>query len=137
MRTSRTLYLAEDNTDVAAVGTAFNSAKHNEVTLSGGPFLGRISGIVIQVKSLAGSGDPAGPVPSTLTMRLAYEADGDICIVTDTASSIYAGITTATTGTADYRADVDLSIDTGKVYVFCKTNQGTCTIDSVKITWEQ
>ena len=135
MRTSRTLYLAEDNTDVAAVGTAFNAAKHNEVTLSGGPFLGRISGIVIQVKSLAGA-DGSG-VPTALTMRLAYESDGDVCIVTDTASSVYAGITTATTGTADYRADVDLSIDTGKVYVFCKTNQGTCTIDSVKITWEQ
>ena len=135
MRTSRTLYLAEDNTDVAAVGTAFNAAKHNEVTLSGGPFLGRISGIVIQVKSLAGA--DGGAAPTTLTMRLAYESDGDVCIVTDTASSIYAGITTATTGTADYRADVDLSIDTGKVYVFCKTNQGTCTIDSVKITWEQ
>ena len=131
MRTSKTMHYKRDDTNVAGVGSAFNAAKRNELVLTSGSFLGRLNGIVIGVSSMS-----AGPAPTTLTMRITEDAAGDRCIVTDTDSSISVGLTTATSGTADYRADIDLSVLGGTVYVFCKTNTGTCTIDSVTITWE-
>jgi hypothetical protein len=129
MRTSKTIKYAIDNTDIASIGTTFNAGKYSTINLSGGPFLGAISGVVIQLKNIS--------LATTLTMRVCSEDSGDVCVITDTDSSIAPGVTTPTKGTADYRAAVDFKIDTGTVYVFCKTNTGTCDIESVTITWEQ
>ena len=130
MRTSKTIREASDATDVAAVGTTFAAAKYNTVALRGGPFLGTISGIVIQVKSIAGGA-------SSLTMRITSDVTGDACVITDTPSTIATGVTTAAEGTAIYAANVNFSTAGGTVYVFCRTDAGTVTIDSVTITWEE
>ena len=130
MRTSKTIKEASDATDVAAVGTAFNVAKYNTVALRGGPFLGTISGIVIQVKAILGGA-------SALTMRITSDVTGDACVITDTPSTIATGVTTAAEGTAIYAANVNFSTAGGTVYVFCRTDAGTVTIDSVTITWEE
>ena len=130
MRTSKTIKEASDATDVAAVGTTFNAAKYSTVALRGGPFLGTISGVVIQVKSIAGGA-------SALTMRVTSDAAGDSCVITDTPSTIGTGVTTVAQGTAIYAANVNFSTAGGTVYVFCRTDAGTVTVDSVTITWEE
>lgn len=130
MRTSRTIKFASDETDIEDIGTSFDAAKYSTIQLTPGNFLGKISGVVIHVRDITGNA-------SSLTMRVCEDALGNVCVITDTSSSISLGVSAATTGTADYKADVDFSISPGTVYVFCKTNQGTCDIDSVTITWEQ
>ena len=130
MRTSKTIKYKTDSADVASVGTTYNAAKYSTIALSVGPFLGTISGIVVHVKAIAGGA-------STLTMRLASDVAGDSCIITDTPSSIATGVTTAALGTAIYAANVDFYTSAGTVYVFCRTDAGTVTVDSVTITWEQ
>ena len=130
MRTSKTIKEASDATDVAAVGTTFSAAKYSTVALRGGPFLGTISGVVIQVKSIAGGA-------AALTMRVTSDAAGDSCVITDTPSTIGTGVTTVAQGTAIYAANVNFATAGGTVYVFCRTDAGTVTVDSVTITWEE
>tara|TARA_R110002020_G_scaffold187124_2_gene385285 strand:+ start:684 stop:1088 length:405 start_codon:yes stop_codon:yes gene_type:complete len=96
--------------------------------------IARISGITVQLKSLTSSGSG---LPTALTMRITRDITGNSCIITDTISSIAAGISTSTSGTSDYRADVDVALVPAVVYVFCKTNTGTAIVDSVTITYEQ
>ena len=79
----------------------------------------------------------SGNFPTSLTMRITTDSNGDTCLITDTASTISAGIDTTTVGTADYKADVNVALADSKVYVFCKTNTGTAVVDSVTITYEQ
>lgn len=135
MRVHRSYFSATDATDVS-ITAAFSATAKSTVDLRDGKkILCRISGITVQLKSMAsGSG---GTLPTSLTMRITTDAAGDTCLITDTASTISAGITTATVGTADYKADVDVALADSKVYVFCKTNTGTADVDSVTITYEQ
>ena len=125
---------AKDETDVNILD-GYDASKYSTLDLNpGGNILARISGITVQLKSLASSGSG---LPTALTMRITRDSAGDNCIITDTISSIAAGVTTATSGTADYRADVDVALVPAVVYVFCKTNTGTAIVDSVTITYEQ
>lgn len=125
---------ASDTTDVNILD-GYDASKFSTLDLNpGGNILARISGITVQLKSLASSGSG---LPTALTMRITRDRTGDSCIITDTISSIAPGVSTATSGTADYRADVDVALVPAVVYVFCKTNTGTAIVDSVTITYEQ
>ncbi len=125
---------ASDETDVNILD-GYDAQKYSTLDLNpGGSILARISGITVQLKSLTSSGSG---LPTALTMRITRDSTGDSCIITDTISSIAPGVSTATSGTADYRADVDVALVPAVVYVFCKTNTGTAIVDSVTITYEQ
>ena len=125
---------ASDTADVNILD-GYDASKFSTLDLNpGGNILARISGITVQLKSLASSGSG---LPTALTMRITRDSAGDNCIITDTISSIAAGVSTSTNGTADYRADVDVALTPAVVYVFCKTNTGTAIVDSVTITYEQ
>ena len=125
---------ASDTADVNILD-GYDASKFSTLDLNpGGNILARISGITVQLKSLTSSGSG---LPTYLTMRITRDSAGDSCIITDTISSIAPGVSTATSGTADYRADVDVALVPAVVYVFCKTNTGTAIVDSVTITYEQ
>lgn len=118
---------------VAAIGTSFTTAKSFEVDMGmfpdDAPYRGYVSLIVAQLSSIAGGA-------TTITMRICRDAAGDECIITDTASQIFTGVTTSTKGTACYALNAFSSLEsTDKVYVFLKTNAGTVTADFIEITW--
>ena len=137
MKVHRSYFSATDATDVS-IDNAFDANSKSTVVLRDGKkILCRISGITVHLKSMAASGSGGGALPTSLTMRITTDSAGDTCLITDTASTISAGITTGTVGTADYKADVDVALTDSKVYVFCKTNTGTADVDSVTITYEQ
>tara|TARA_Y100001937_G_scaffold84973_1_gene114944 strand:- start:6703 stop:7113 length:411 start_codon:yes stop_codon:yes gene_type:complete len=127
---------ASDTTDVNILD-GYDADKFSTLDLNpGGNILARISGITVQLKSLTAAAGGGG-LPTSLTMRITRDITGDSCVITDTISSIAPGVTTATSGTADYKADVDVALVPAVVYVFCKTNTGTAIVDSVTITYEQ
>ena len=107
MRVHRSYFSATDATDVNILD-AFDATKKSTVDLRDGKkILCRISGITVQLKSMVA--DSSGNFPTSLTMRITTDASGDTSLITDTASTISAGITTTTVGTADYKADVNVS----------------------------
>lgn len=134
MPIQRSFRTVSNNTDVNILD-GYDASKHTMLDLNpNASLIARISGITVQLKSLTSSGTG---LPTALTMRITRDIAGDSCIITDTISSIAPGVSTATSGTADYRADVDVALVPAVVYVFCKTNTGTAIVDSVTITYEQ
>ena len=68
--------------------------------------------------------------------KQAIDAAGDEMVITDTASQIFTGITTATKGTACYALNAFAGLaETDRLHVFCKTNAGSLTADFCEITW--
>jgi len=124
---------AVNSTPVSGIGTSFNVSQVFELDMGmfpdDAPYRGYVSLIVAQVSSIAGGA-------TTLTMRICRDATGDECIITDTTSQLFAGLTTATKGSACYSLNAFASLEAAdKVYVFLKTNSGTVTCDFVEITW--
>ena len=57
-------------------------------------------------------------------------------LLTDTTSTIYTGLTTATKGTAMWAVEGFLGLqENDQFYVFLKVNNGSLTADYVEITW--
>lgn len=134
MPIQRSFRTVSNYTDVNILD-GYDASKYTILDLNpNASLIARISGITVQLKSLTSSGSG---LPTALTMRITRDSTGDSCIITDTISSIAPGVSTATSGTADYRADVDVALVPAVVYVFCKTNTGTAIVDSVTITYEQ
>jgi hypothetical protein len=119
---------------VAGVGTSMATGKR--ITLdtdfwpSGSPFIGRLHSLIVQVSSISSA--------ATITWRITSDLGGDESLITDTAGSIYAGVTTATDGSASFRIDLDVALVAGDtMYFFAKVDAGSVTIDSVALCWEE
>ena len=73
---------------------------------------------------------------TTLTLRVCRDTLGDQMIITDTTSNIFTGLTTATKGTAIWALNAFVGLEENdQLHVFLKTNNGTCDVDFVEITW--
>lgn len=90
----------------------------------------RLSGLYILVDTIA-----AGA--TTLTVRLTRDAAGDLVVIGDTTATISNGVTTATQGGVTYKIDVDYAHTDANLYLFWKTDAGTCNVRTIELTWEE
>lgn len=91
----------------------------------------RLSALYITVDTIA-----AGA--TALTIRICSDANGDAVLFGDSAATLSIGVTTATVGSATYKIDVDY-VDplVGSLYLFWKTDVGTCSVRTASISWEE
>ena len=128
-------------TDVAAVGNAFDVTKFHEHDLyadtsgKGRIFADRVESVIVRVKTLAGS-----PAPTKIIIRCCFDATGDYTWLPDTEALISTGLTTTTSGCTafEYKLPIKNVINNDStVYLFFKTDNGTCTVDASCITWSE
>ena len=85
-----------NSTGVSGISNAFDVSKVIQMDMgmfpSDAPYRGYVSLIVAQISSISNA--------TTITLRICRDPEGDQCIVTDTASTIFTGLTTATKGSA-------------------------------------
>lgn len=92
-------------------------------------FEGYMSLIVLQISNINAA--------SKITLRLCRDVEGDQMIITDTQSDLYTGITTATKGSAIFALNAFVKVGhAGDLYVFLKTDTGTCDLDFVEMTYQ-
>jgi len=123
--------------NVAAVGTTFDTAKFHLHELNAGlnvgtVFKGYVEGLFIRVTSIAGGA-------TKITARLCCDANGDFTFLPDTEATLATGLTTATTGVAVYEFKLPIRqfFGTDDVYLFLKTDAGTVTLANSCITWSE
>ncbi len=123
---------AFNETPVTGIGTSFDINKVIEVDMGmfpcDAPYRGYMSLILVQCSAISSA--------TTVTIRICRDSAGDEMIITDTASQLFTGVSTATKGTAAFALNAFASLaSTDKVFVFLKSNAGTFTSDFVEITW--
>jgi hypothetical protein len=118
-------------TGVQVLGTAFAAADVHIHDLTEGQapvvtnkrnWYGIAEGLIIKLTS-AGS-------PTTVTIRICADADGDEVLVPDTTATLVPGITTSTVKSAAFSIKLPLfqllnSPGNGNLYVFAKVDNGT------------
>ena len=118
-----------------AITASYAAAKRTTISLgmpfSGDAFLGNINSLVVQVSSIASSA-------AKISFKLATDTGGDEIIIPTTEADIDTGITTAADGAIAARIDLDVGLSSGDtLYLFYKTDTGTCTVDKVIICWSE
>ena len=123
--------------NVAAVGTTFDTTKFHKHELNAGlnvgtVFKGYVEGLFIRVTNIAGGA-------TKITARLCCDAAGDFTFLPDTEATLATGLTTATTGVAVYEFKLPIKqfFGTDDVYLFLKTDAGTVTLANSCITWSE
>jgi hypothetical protein len=133
------LHSVTNDSDIAAVGTAYNLAKFHSIQLQaaggmnmqGQPYKNFLRSMIIKAKSLAGGA-------AKVTFRLCSDATGDTCVVGDTEVVFDLGITTVTEGTAQILFDdYPFFEEDDTIFVFYKVDAGTATIDFAQINWSE
>ncbi len=117
---------------VSGIDTSFDTAKVMTIDMGMFPpdaaFRGYVSIIRAQFSSISSA--------TTATIRICVDSTGDEMLLTDTTSTIYTGLTTATKGTAMWAVEGFLGLEENdQFYVFLKVNNGSLTADYVEITW--
>ena len=75
---------------------------------------------------------------ATVTVRVTRDAAGDECLMPDTASTIYTGVSTAADGSAVFDLDIPFALlSQDEVYVFLKLDAGTATWGEASLTWQE
>ena len=90
----------------------------------------RLSALYILVDTIAGGA-------TELTVRLTRDAAGDQPVIGDTTASISIGASNSTFGGVTYKIDVDYCHSDANLYLFWKTNAGTCQVRTIELTWEE
>ena len=133
-KTGNFLHQASSTEDVAAVDTNYNAARKSLIRLKSTPSdygVGAIlSAVYVKVKSIAGGA-------AKLSIQISTDALGDNIIVPSTEATMGTGVTTATVGAAVYDLSISFVSSSDSLYVFCKTDAGTVTVDSVDISWRE
>ena len=86
-----------------------------------------LTGIIIQVKDIAGSA-------AKLTIGLTSDSAGEKPLIPDTVSDITVGKASATKGGSILQVDIGIRVSIEPFYVWLKTDAGTCTVTNVTAT---
>lgn len=120
---------------VSGINTSYNPAKVMPINMDmfpqSQPYEGYISLIVVQVSNISSA--------TTLTLRLCKDSAGDSMLITDTASVISTGLTTATKGSAIFALNSYCKLGSagdGNLFAFCKVNNGSLDVDYIEIVYE-
>jgi hypothetical protein len=131
---------ADQLTGTTGLTTSYGTARaHNLGDLT--PFavkpywLGILDTLTLHVHAIAGG-------CAKLTVRVTADAAGNESILPDTQATISQGIGTATTGSVAFSAGVGLTNLTPTqtdaiVYVWAKTDVGTCNLKESTIVWRE
>ena len=123
--------------DVASVGTSYDAAKvhthiigRRESGLDYEVPYGECQGIWVEVDTISSA--------TSLTVMLCADADGDVPMLSSGAVTIDTGITTNTKGMIQvfFGMPFYCGQDTDAVYLFFKTNAGSCTVKKSQLTWK-
>jgi hypothetical protein len=135
MRVNSFLHPVPMDSNIATVGTGYDSDKIHTITLGsfpeGSAFIGKLKQITVFVSSIASSA-------ANMTLKITKDAAGNK-IIADGASGAFTLGETVTTGSVTFVFDFpvyDATNDT--VYVWYKVNTGTCTVDADSyLIWEE
>lgn len=127
-------------TGTTALTTAFGTARTHDLGANLPPFavkpywLGILDTVNIHVHAISGC--------AKLTVRVTSDAAGNESIVPDTEATIALGIGTATTGSVAFSAGIGMSNlnptqNDANVYVWVKTDAGTCNLKESTLTWRE
>lgn len=131
------------NTDDVACTNAFSGANRHDINLNatnlgtppvaaGRPFFGKLEGMVIRVKTLAGA-----PAPTKITIKITHNTSGTQVIIPDTEATIGLEVGSTTEGGCAYRFDFPYVHDDDQLHIFYKADNGTCTVDAVELYWSE
>ena len=125
--------LVRNTTPITGIGSSFDVNKSFMIDMNmippHQPFEGYFSMIIVQVSSISAA--------TKLTIRVCKDSTGNECIITDTLSDLYSGISDSTKGSAIFALNAYTKVhDINDLYVFCKTDTGTITVDYIEITYE-
>ena len=129
-------------TGTTGLTTAYGTARAHDLTSDLPAFqqaskswVGILETLNIFVSAIAGGA-------TTLTVRVTADSAGNESILPDTTATIATGIGTATTGSVAFSAGVGMTnLDPTQtdsiVYVFVKTNAGTCNLKECTLVWRE
>lgn len=129
-------------TGTTGLTNAFGTARTHNLTLNLPSFqstakwwAGILETVNLHVHAIAGG-------CTSLTVRVTSDAAGNESILPDTVATIATGIGTGTTGSVAFSAGVGMTNrnptqTTTTVYVWVKTNAGTCNLKDSTITWRE
>jgi hypothetical protein len=128
-------------TGTTALTTAFGTARAHNLGDNLPPFavkpywVGILDTVNIHVHAIAGG-------CTKLTVRVTSDAAGNESILPDTQATIDIGIGTATTGSVAFSAGVGMTNTNPTqtdaiVYVWVKTDAGTCNLKESTLTWRE
>lgn len=128
-------------TGTTALTNAFGTARTHDLAafrpvFTQAPFwVGILDTVNLHVHAIAGG-------CTKLTVRVTSDATGNESIVPDTEATIATGIGTATTGSVVFSAGVGMSNlnpaqTDALVYVWVKTDAGTCNLKESTLTWRE
>ncbi len=69
-----------------------------------------------------------------LTVRLTADAEGDVCLLTDTQVGMTQGLTTSTKTSSIIKIEIDMH-DSFPNHCWIKTDAGTANVRNVRLTW--
>lgn len=118
---------------ISGIGSSFDVNKSRIIDMDmippHQPFEGYLSMILIQVSSISAA--------TKLTLRICKDSEGNQCLVTDTISDIFSGVSDSSKGSAIFALNCYAkTYGLNDLYCFVKTNTGTVTIDYIEITYE-
>ena len=122
--------VAATNAYVLAQSHNINLYSDTAADKSTTPMRGHLGGLYISVDTIA-----AGA--TSLTIRLCRDAAGDVTVLGDTLANLSTGITTAAKGSVTYKLDIPYVHTDANLFLFWKTNAGTCQVRSVDLTWSE
>lgn len=98
-------------------------------------FFGIVDSIQVLLDTLAGGA-------AKVTIRLCEDAAGDVCLVPDTEADLAIGLSTATVGSAVFKAQTIMRQDlvgpgNGTLYLFVKVDAGSARFLGSEIFWQE
>jgi len=72
-----------------------------------------------------------------ITMRLCRDSAGDIPVIGDSTATISAGVTTAAKGGVTFKLDIPYIHSNPTLFLFWKTDVGTCNVRTIDIDWKE
>ncbi len=139
-KTGKFYHEVQSLTDVP-VTNAFVVAQRSDISLydttigntfrtPGSTFAGRLEGMVIRVKSIAGGA-------AKLTVKITHSATGAQIVIPDTEADIALEVGTTTEGGVAYSFDFAHLHTDDDLHIFYKTDAGTCTVDALEFYWSE
>ena len=119
------------------IGNAYNTGvpvPPNQSQFYNEVLTGKLSYLLVRGDTRAGS-----PLPAKVTAYITEDAAGDKILVPETEMTLTLGKTAAGTWAGAARLDVDVRIKAPvtNLYVWCKTDSGTASLEEVFLTWEE
>ena len=113
---------------------AYGTARKHPISLADGQ---RYPGLAYQLGTLYLHVDTIAGGATSITARICRDAAGDQAVIGDVTATLSTGITTATEGDVTFLINSLYTHTDTTLYVFFKTNAGTCNVKKVELTFKE